>query len=170
MLRGVCYPEGSVDVEGAVMCPACGCRATLKAWQSRAMVTEPEDLAQLLSRVRTGSIDAEVDIIEMFNERRKELVLARSALAASEAELVAVAIARLHEQDAAMSAGEAEFIANEDELMTRALLASGEPSRCPECGRCDEDQAPHTPPAYTYDDSQTGTRHTFPRPPLGGSQ
>ncbi len=34
---------------------------------------QTEDLAQLLRRVREGSTDAEVDIIEMFNARRKEL-------------------------------------------------------------------------------------------------
>lgn len=37
---------------------------------------EAESLAQLLSRVRRGSIDAEIDIIEMFNARRKELAAA----------------------------------------------------------------------------------------------
>jgi hypothetical protein len=41
LLRGVCYPDGSIDKEGAVMCPTCGCRATLKSWQTR-----PRPLAQ----------------------------------------------------------------------------------------------------------------------------
>lgn len=35
LMRGICFPEGSIDKEGAVGCPDCGCRATLKAWQSR---------------------------------------------------------------------------------------------------------------------------------------
>lgn len=34
---------------------------------------EAEGLGELLARVRNGSIDAEHDIIEMFNFRRKEL-------------------------------------------------------------------------------------------------
>jgi hypothetical protein len=40
---------------------------------------DAEDLAELLRRVSHGSMDAWVEIIAMFNERRKELVAARSS-------------------------------------------------------------------------------------------